>query len=103
MTDLAWTTRHTRLVNLHLVLTRMQPDTPQDLLRDLVREAEWQANRQPREGKTGRILPTGQFVRAGLDYLATVEGTGFQDATLFRDGLMIATLPLLALAHHQLP
>lgn len=97
MSDLAWTTRYTRLVGLRLVLEGMQPDAPQELLRDLVREAEWQANRQPRAGKTGRILPTGQFVHAGLNYLATVEGTGFQDATLFRDGLMVATLPLLAL------
>ena len=97
MSDLAWTTRHTRLVNLRLVLTGMQPDTPQHLLRGLVREAEWHANRQTRAGKAGRILPTGQIVRAGLDHLAAVEGTSFSDATRFRDGLMIATLPLMAL------
>ena len=97
MSDLAWTTRHNRLVGLLLMLEGMQPDQSPDQLRDLVREAEWHANRQTRAGKAGRILPTGQFVKAGLDYLEAVEGTGFSDATRFRDGLLIATLSLLAL------
>lgn len=97
MSDLAWTTRHNRLVGLLLVLEGMQPDQSPDLLRDLVREVEWHVNRQTRQGKTGRILPTGQIVDAGLAHLGSVDGTGFRDATRFRDGLIVATLALLTL------
>lgn len=97
MADLCWTTRNTRLVGLRMVLEGIMPDTPQDLLRALCREAEWHANRQVRKGKIGRVLPTGQIVQAGLQHLTAVEDIRFQDATRFRDGLIVASLAFFAL------
>ena len=97
MADLKWTTRHTRLVGLRLVLEGMRPERPQGLLHELGREADWYAQRQVRDGKVGRVLPTDQIVAAGLGQLSVVDGTEFQDAARFRDGLMVAALALLAL------
>ncbi|MEM7213035.1 MAG: tyrosine-type recombinase/integrase [Pseudomonadota bacterium] len=97
MTDLTWTTRSTRLVGLRMTLEGFDPARPRSVLRDLAREADWRANRQVRKGKIGRVLPTGQIAQAGLDHLARVDGQSFQDATRYRDGLMVAMLALTAL------
>lgn len=95
MADLADTTRHARLVGLRRVVTSIAPETPQPLLRDLCRHAEWKANRQVRRRKIGRVIPTADLVKAGLAHLDAVEGESFRDAIRFRDGLMIAFLALL--------
>lgn len=97
MEDLTDTTRHSRLVGLHRVVTAMAPETSQPLLRRLCRHAEWKANRQIRRRKIGRVLPTGDLLAAGLRPLETVAGESVADAKRFRDGLMVALLALAPL------
>lgn len=97
MDDLTDTTRHSRLVGLHRVVTAIAPETSQPFLRGLCRHAEWKANRQIRRRKIGRVLPTMNLVAAGLAQLRDVEGESFNDAIRFRDGLMIAALALVPL------
>jgi site-specific recombinase XerD len=97
MDDLTDTTRHSRLVGLHRVVTAMAPETSQPFLRGLCRHADWKANRQIRRRKIGRVLPTMNLVAAGLTHLGDVEGESFNDAIRFRDGLMIAALALVPL------
>lgn len=78
MADLTWTTRNTRLVGLRMTLEGIDPARPQSVLRDLAREADWQANRQVRKGKIGRVLPTGQIAQAGLAISAGSMGNRFR-------------------------